>query len=78
MLGTMLMRVGPGMRFNEHTEEENGPLAFHHACKLGLEGIQEVKRAYRMPLVGNRATFRQRKLRELRCSEKKPRREAGA
>ena len=27
------------MRLNEHIEEEDGPLVFQHACKLGLEGI---------------------------------------
>jgi hypothetical protein len=27
-----------GERLNEHIEEE-GPTVFHHACKLGLEGI---------------------------------------
>src|ERR1700726_344021 len=28
-----------GLRLNEHIEEEDGPLVFQHACKLGLEGI---------------------------------------
>jgi hypothetical protein len=27
------------VRLNEDMEEEDGPLVFHHACKLGLEGI---------------------------------------
>jgi bifunctional non-homologous end joining protein LigD len=27
-----------GIRFNEHIEED-GPIVFQHACKLGLEGI---------------------------------------
>ena len=27
------------LRLNEHMEEEDGPLVFHHACKLGPEGI---------------------------------------
>ena len=27
------------MRLNEDMEEEDGPLVFHHACKLGPEGI---------------------------------------
>jgi bifunctional non-homologous end joining protein LigD len=31
-------RAAPGVRFNEHLEED-GPIVFHHACKLGLEGI---------------------------------------
>jgi bifunctional non-homologous end joining protein LigD len=38
-LSTVLMRAAPGVRFNEHMEEEDGSLVFHHACKLGLEGI---------------------------------------
>ena len=29
----------PGLRFNEHLDEEDGPLVFAHACKMGLEGI---------------------------------------
>jgi ATP-dependent DNA ligase len=37
-LATLLMRAGPGLRFNEHIEDD-GPIVFHHACKLGLEGI---------------------------------------
>jgi bifunctional non-homologous end joining protein LigD len=31
-------RAPPGIRFNEHIEED-GPIVFQHACKLGLEGI---------------------------------------
>jgi len=30
------MRATPGLRLNEHIEEEDGPLVFQHACKLGL------------------------------------------
>jgi bifunctional non-homologous end joining protein LigD len=37
-LATLLIRAAPGVRLNEHMEED-GPLVFHHACKLGLEGI---------------------------------------
>jgi bifunctional non-homologous end joining protein LigD len=33
------MRATPGLRLNEHIEEEDGPLVFQYACKLGLEGI---------------------------------------
>jgi ATP-dependent DNA ligase len=33
------MRATPGLRLNEHMEEEDGPLVFRHACKLGLESI---------------------------------------
>jgi bifunctional non-homologous end joining protein LigD len=38
-LGTVVMRAGPGLRLNEHMEEQDGPLVFRHACKLGFEGI---------------------------------------
>jgi ATP-dependent DNA ligase len=37
-LDVLLGRSAPGIRFNEHIEE-NGAIVFHHACKLGLEGI---------------------------------------
>jgi hypothetical protein len=26
-------------RFNEHLEFDDGEAVFHHACKMGLEGI---------------------------------------
>ncbi|MFZ1093493.1 MAG: hypothetical protein WAN75_30475 [Xanthobacteraceae bacterium] len=32
------------IRFNEHLDEEDGPLVFEHACKLGLEGIVSKRR----------------------------------
>ena len=28
-----------GVRLNEHLEHDSGPMAFAHACKMGLEGI---------------------------------------
>src|SRR5436190_672822 len=37
-LVSVLARAAPGLRFNEHLEED-GPTVFGHACKLGLEGI---------------------------------------
>jgi bifunctional non-homologous end joining protein LigD len=37
-LANVLARAAPGLRLNEHIEED-GPVVFHHACKLGLEGI---------------------------------------
>jgi ATP-dependent DNA ligase len=40
----MLARTASGIRFNEHLDEEDGPLVFHHACKLGLEGIVSKRR----------------------------------
>jgi hypothetical protein len=45
----MLARAAPGLRFNEHLDEEDGPLAFEHACKLGLEGIVKHAAQYAMP-----------------------------
>jgi bifunctional non-homologous end joining protein LigD len=43
-LASLLARTGPGLRFNEHMDEQNGPLVFQHACKLGLEGIVSKRR----------------------------------
>jgi bifunctional non-homologous end joining protein LigD len=40
----LLVRAAPGIRFNEHLDEEDGPLVFHHACKLGLEGVVSKRR----------------------------------
>jgi ATP-dependent DNA ligase len=37
-LASLVARVAPGLRFNEHLNEEDGPLVFAQACKLGLEG----------------------------------------
>jgi hypothetical protein len=37
-LVNVLARAAPGVRFNEHLEED-GPIVFNHACELGLEGI---------------------------------------
>ncbi len=38
-LASLLTRPTPGIRFNDHMEEVDGPTVFQHACKLGLEGI---------------------------------------
>jgi bifunctional non-homologous end joining protein LigD len=38
MLSNVLTRAASGLRLNDHIDED-GPLVFHHACKLGLEGI---------------------------------------
>jgi bifunctional non-homologous end joining protein LigD len=48
-LASLLARAAPGLRFNEHLDEHNGPLVFAHACNLGLEGIVSKRRnsAYR-------------------------------
>jgi hypothetical protein len=40
----LLARSSPGLRFNEHLDEADGPLVFAHACKLGLEGIVSKRR----------------------------------
>jgi bifunctional non-homologous end joining protein LigD len=37
-LHEVLASAAPGLRFNEHIEDD-GPIVFKHACKLGLEGI---------------------------------------
>ena len=38
-LASLLRRAAPGLRFNEHLDEEDGPLVFAHACKMSLVGI---------------------------------------
>jgi hypothetical protein len=38
MLAHVLARAAPGLRLNEHLDEEDRPLVFTHACRLGLEG----------------------------------------
>jgi bifunctional non-homologous end joining protein LigD len=47
-LEMILAKAGPGIRFNEHMEGD-GETVFHHACKLGLEGIGSKRKdsAYR-------------------------------
>jgi bifunctional non-homologous end joining protein LigD len=35
----LLARATPGICFVDHVDEEDGPLVFKHACRLGLEGI---------------------------------------
>jgi ATP-dependent DNA ligase len=37
-LRSLLVKTRPGLRWNEHIEEDGGTI-FRHACKLGLEGI---------------------------------------
>ena len=48
-LASLLARAAPGLRFNAHIDEKDGPLLFAQACKLGLEGIVSKRRnsAYR-------------------------------
>jgi bifunctional non-homologous end joining protein LigD len=43
-LASLLTRAAPGLRFNEHIDEKDGPLVFAQACKLGLEGIVSKRR----------------------------------
>jgi len=38
-LTSLLAKVGPGLRLNEHIQHEDGEVVFRHACKLGCEGI---------------------------------------
>jgi hypothetical protein len=48
-LASLLSRAAPGLRFNEHLDEEDGPLVFAHACKLGLEGIVSKRHHFALP-----------------------------
>jgi bifunctional non-homologous end joining protein LigD len=43
-LASLLSRAAPGLRFNEHLDEKDGPLVFAQACKMGLEGIVSKRR----------------------------------
>jgi bifunctional non-homologous end joining protein LigD len=38
-LASILRRSPPGVRLNEHLVHPQGHVVFHHACKLGAEGI---------------------------------------
>jgi hypothetical protein len=38
-LASILRQSRPGVRLNEHLEHPEGGVVFHHACKLGAEGI---------------------------------------
>jgi ATP-dependent DNA ligase len=38
-LASVLAKAGPGIRLNEHIEQEDCEMVFRHACKLELEGI---------------------------------------
>jgi bifunctional non-homologous end joining protein LigD len=44
-LASVLAKVGPGLRLNEHLEHDDGELVFRHACKLGFEGIVSKRKA---------------------------------
>jgi bifunctional non-homologous end joining protein LigD len=38
-LTSILARAAAGLRLNEHIDEHDGAIVFHHACRMGLEGI---------------------------------------
>jgi bifunctional non-homologous end joining protein LigD len=38
-LASILRKSRPGIRLNAHLEHPEGHVVFHHACKLGAEGI---------------------------------------
>ena len=44
-----LAKARVGIRFNEHLEFDEGKAVFHHACRMGLEGIVSKRKdsAYR-------------------------------
>ena len=48
-LASVLAKAAVGIRFNEHLEFDDGEAVFHHACKMGLEGIVS-KRKHRLSL----------------------------
>ena len=49
-LASLLAKVGPGIRFNEHLDYDDGAAVFHHACKMGLEGIVSKRNDSLLPL----------------------------
>jgi ATP-dependent DNA ligase len=38
-LASVVAKVGPGLRLNEHLAHDDGEVVFRHACRMGLEGI---------------------------------------
>ena len=38
-LAKLLRHAKAGLLLNQHIEYDDGEMVFHHACKLGLEGI---------------------------------------
>jgi bifunctional non-homologous end joining protein LigD len=38
-LASVLTKAGPGLRLNDHCDDLPANIVFHHACKLGFEGI---------------------------------------
>ena len=43
-LDVNVAKAGPGVRFNEHIECDDGEIVFRHACEMGLEGIVSKRR----------------------------------
>jgi bifunctional non-homologous end joining protein LigD len=42
-LRSLIKRAGPGIRLSDHLDGD-GVAAFHHACRMGLEGIVAKRR----------------------------------
>ena len=42
----MLAKAGPGIRFNEHLDYDDGAAVFQHACRMGLEGVCQSARTH--------------------------------
>jgi bifunctional non-homologous end joining protein LigD len=38
-LASVVAKAASGLRLNEHIEQDDGEMAFRHACQLGFEGI---------------------------------------
>jgi bifunctional non-homologous end joining protein LigD len=43
-LASLLRKVGDGVRLSEHMPADDGEAVFHHACRMGLEGIVAKRR----------------------------------
>jgi bifunctional non-homologous end joining protein LigD len=43
-LVSLLRKAGEGMRLSEHLDCAEGEMVFHHACRMGLEGIVAKRR----------------------------------
>jgi bifunctional non-homologous end joining protein LigD len=50
-LMSVLAKAAAGIRFNEHLEFDDGEAVFHHARRMGLEGIVSKRKdsPYRSP-----------------------------
>jgi bifunctional non-homologous end joining protein LigD len=43
-LASLLRKTGRGVRLSEHLDGADGETVFHHACRMGLEGIVAKRR----------------------------------